>query len=86
MNKNKGTKRTQYYREVDFSKRKPCREYNGGYLYKYFCIIHSNGVLYDAEEIYVSEMKEHIKKGRTVDWLEPENEYDPEKYYKRISK
>lgn len=80
---NTGIERTQYYREVDFKKRKPNRKHD-----KYFCIIHAGGHTWDCGHIYVSEMEEHLKQypDHTIDRLEPENEYDPDIYYTRISK
>ena len=79
----KAEDRTQYYREVSFEIRKPKWKHNS-----YFYAIYSNGHTYNHCSGTTGHMENHLKDypNHTITWLEPEHDYDPKTYCKRISK
>lgn len=74
--------RTQYYRERDFNGHKPKWSAN-----HYFYIVHCGGHVWKSDSGLQGHMEQHLREypDHTITWLEPEHEYDPDTYYKRIS-
>ena len=69
-----------FYREVNFKDRKPKWAANN-YFYKVYSGMHTYGY-YSG---YLGHMEEHMEEypDHKLIWLEPEEEYDPDSYYRR---